>query len=61
MRVNISVALVCMVKTPVTNLSILMSNHSNTSFSIDDQCGELETQKTLVNQVSTFIVQNLDM
>lgn len=50
LRVNISVALVCMVKTPVTNSSVLASTQNNNTQ--DDQCGELQVQSFNENQAS---------
>ena len=50
LRVNISVALVCMVKTPVTNSSVVASTQNNNTQ--DDQCGELQVQRFSENQAS---------
>jgi hypothetical protein len=51
LRVNISVALICMVKTPVTNSSVVASIQNNNTQ--DDQCGELQVQRFNENQAST--------
>ena len=53
LRVNISVALICMVKTPVTNSSVVASIQNNNTQ--DDQCGELQVQRFNENQASTCI------
>ena len=50
LRVNISVAIVCMVRTPVDNASVLMTS-SFDNVTQDNQCGLLENRDRSVNEV----------
>ena len=50
LRVNISVAIVCMVKTPIDNASQL-NNLSSVNTSLNSQCGILESQNDDQNEV----------
>ena len=54
LRVNISVALVCMVKSPVTNFST-MSISGIANVTQDDQCGQLEVRSLKSNEVSIIL------
>jgi len=54
LRVNISVAIVCMVRTPVDNSSVLMTS-SFDNVTQDNQCGVLEDRDRSVNEVEHLI------
>ena len=54
LRVNISVTILCMVRTPVDNSSVLMTS-SFDNVTQDNQCGLLENRDRFANEVEQLI------